>query len=527
MLSPFHSQLIADVGIAFGDEGKGRLVYELVHELRQQTGSPDPVEMVLKVNGGANSGHTAGGLKLNLLPGGVIDKTVHYLGIGSGVVADPRKLNWETASTEAKGYTVRERLRIDERTMVSDLSHRLLDLAWENYREKQLGEDARGSTGRGITPAFSDEVAQWQIFFADFRGDRGRFSRRLRARFDRALKTIEHVCRVTPEDWFAFFETLTAAETRANEVAIHDRVFLPSEFDFRRFSIPGKPFEVDLDAIEETSWQAGSGWARQIVDLREIVIDLIERGQYLIGEFGQSYWLDKRHGYTPNVTASHTFTPEIFQSAGIPVQPVHTVGVAKAYDTKVGTHLFLTRFEPGHPIGDRLSKIEFGTSTGRQRMVGWFDAVEKGTALRYGGFDDLVINKLDALRWEGDAAEIPPLRIAIAYRTPDGRLINRAPRDDAFRETLAPVYCDLPGWTEDIRTIRSYADLPLAARRYVATLVAATLRCAIGSNSGKHPEINLRYIGVGPDPDEIITDIPPVTEILADSLELTEWLQAD
>lgn len=525
MLSPFQSQLIVDVGIAFGDEGKGRLVYELVHDLRQQTGKPDPVEMVLKVNGGANSGHTAGGLKLNLLPGGVIDKSVRYLGIGSGVVADPRKLNWETASTEAKGYRVRDRLRIDERTMVSDLSHRLLDLAWETYRQKHLGEAPRGSTGRGITPAFGDEVAQWQLFYSEFLGPRDLFAKRLRARFERALHTIEHVCRVEPSDWFSFFETLTQAETRANEVSIHDRVFPPSEFDFRRFSVPGKPFAVDLEAIEETYWNAGRAWERQIVDLREMVLDLTHRKKYLIAEFGQSFWLDKRHGFSPNVTASHTFTPELFQSAGIPVQPVHTLGVAKAYDTKVGTHLFLTRFETGHPIGDRLAKIEFGTSTGRQRMVGWFDAVEKGTALRYGGFDDLVINKLDALGWEGDPDTIPPLKIAIAYRAPDGTLCFTVPRDASVRADLVPVYCEVPGWTENIRPVRKYTDLPAAARCYVATLLAATLRCAEGTARTQPPHLNLRYIGVGPDPDEIISDIPPVSEILGQSLDLESWLK--
>jgi len=99
-LLPFSSRLIADVGISLGDEGKGRLIPEIAEELR---GSAAAVTVVLKVNGGANSGHTAGGIKLNLLPAGVVEKAVPHLAIGSGVVADPRKIWWETLPLEKKG----------------------------------------------------------------------------------------------------------------------------------------------------------------------------------------------------------------------------------------------------------------------------------------------------------------------------------------------------------------------------------------------------------------------------------------
>ena len=126
MITEFKSHLIADVGISMGDEGKGRLVYEIIDELKAETGRPDIAAIVLKVNGGANSGHTAGGLKLNLLPAGVIEKDVKILAIGSGVVADPRKFLWEGKPLEARGYEIFNRLLIDERTMVSDIGHRLL-----------------------------------------------------------------------------------------------------------------------------------------------------------------------------------------------------------------------------------------------------------------------------------------------------------------------------------------------------------------------------------------------------------------
>lgn len=510
-LTPFKSPLIADTGISFGDEGKGRLISEVVRELQHSSGTEDPVRVVLKVNGGANSGHTAGGLKLNLLPGGVIEKSVPILGLGAGVVADPRKLWWETKATEARGFSVMDRLRIDERTMVSDPGHRLLDLAWESYRENQLGLTARGSTGRGITPAYLDEVGQWQIYFADFRGPFERFGKRFASKMERAVRTIRNVCQVTEDEWFGFFETLSNAEGRANQPAVEDGVFPADEFDFKRFC--GKdPFTLNTDLLCEVYWESGRRFVDNLCDIREEVLGTIENGRTVIGEFGQAYWLDKRHGFPPNVTASHSYTPEFFQSAGIPVQPLHTMGVCKAYDTKVGTHDFLTEIPKEHSLSKKLEKLEFGTSTGRQRMVGWFDAVEKGTTLRYGGFDDFVINKLDALTrngtWEGT------LRICTGYRTPRGNLHRKVPRDEVERKSCEPVFEEYEPWDEDISQVRSFEALPAAAQAYVVGMLKHTLLCAYGE---RLPEAlpNLRYIGVGPDPDEIIKDIPKVETLLA------------
>jgi len=513
MLTPFISQLIADTGIATGDEGKGRLILELIDEIRDAAGDDDAVALVMKVNGGSNSGHTAAGLKLNLLPGGVADPRVPALGVGAGVVADPRKFLWETAYTALNECPSFDRLAIDERCMVSDLSHRLLDLACEDYRVHVLEQEARGSTGRGITPAYGDEVGQFQIHYAEFRGSKDAFAEKMRARADRALRMIRHVYEVSPERWPALFDKLTQAETRANADLIESGAFGEGEFDFRRFmASSGAPYELDLDALIDAYWAAGQKLRGRIVDLRERVLAALRDNRYVVGEFGQAYWLDKRHGFPPNVTASHTFTPELFQSAGIPAQPVHTVGCCKAYDTKVGTHVFLSRFEDDHPLGQRLAGREFGATTGRQRMVGWFDAVEKGDALRYGGFHDLVLNKLDALAqgddWRGR------LRVCIAYRAPDGSTVPHVPRDDAFRRQLEPVYKDLPGWDEDISGVRSFADLPPNARRYVAWIVRAVVEVANHGDAGAPRQPNLRYIGVGPDPSQIIKDAPATPELL-------------
>ncbi|MDB6168763.1 MAG: Adenylosuccinate synthase [Verrucomicrobia bacterium] len=509
-LIPFSSQLIADVGISLGDEGKGRLIPEIANELR---GTAAPVSVVLKVNGGANSGHTAGGIKLNLLPAGVVVRDAAHLCIGSGVVADPRKIWWETRPLEKKGHAILSRLVIDERTMVSDLTHRLLDLAWEDYRTHVLHEEPRGSTGRGITPAYLDEAGQWQITFSDFHAGPNFFARKLAQRADRALRTIEHVCRVSPETFAGFFDKLTAAELRANAEALDLGVFAREEFDFTRFR-GAAPFSVNLEALTAAYWQAGTALAKNIGEVRELILRELRAGRTVIGEFGQAYWLDKRHGFSPNVTASHTFTPEFFESAGIPVQRIHTVGVAKAYDTKVGTHTFITQMDDADPLTAKLKQLEFGTSTGRQRMVGWFDAVEKGDALRYGGYQDLMINKADALTysggWQGE------LQICIAYEDAAGNRHHHVPRNEAVRKTLRPVYTRHPGWPEDISTVRRFADLPKNAQGYVAAMMTSIVDVAFAGEplptAEKLP--NLRYLGVGPEPSQIIKDVPPTAELI-------------
>ena len=513
-LTPFASRLLLDTGISMGDEGKGRLIPELIRELANHTGRKDPVGAVVKVNGGANSGHTCGGLKLNLFPAGVVEESVSCLAIGSGVVADPHKFLWEAAYIESHGYAVRSRLLIDNRTMVSDLSHRLLDLGWEWYRANILGEEQRGSTGRGISPAYADETSHFQIHYNEFLLDRESFSRHLSARLDRAIRTLQHVCRVPEEVMASFFETLTQAETRANEELIRKGLFPAETFDFTRFRT-GAPYGVNKEAVVEAYWQAGQQLRSQIGDVRERLHEIHAGGRYIIGEFGQAFWLDKRFGFPPNVTASHTLPAEFFLSTGLPLQRAHTLGVCKAYDTKVGTHVFLCQLPQDHPLGMRLAKVEYGTTTGRQRKVGWFDAVEKGDAIRYGGCQDLVINKIDALTYGGDWLPGGELLVCTAYRLPDGSILRHVPRDVATHARLKPVYVQVPGWEEDLSRVRTFDNLPLNAKRYVATMLQAIIEVAFGEPSGWPTDLpNLRYLGVGPDPDQIISDLPKTRELI-------------
>ena len=499
----FHS-LISILGISMGDEGKGRVVYEILDQLHED--NPKSLGAVMKVNGGANAGHTAAGLKLNLLPSGVGNSAVESLIVGSGVVADPRKFLWEAIPLENRGLSVFKRLKIDEKCQLSDISHRLLDLAWENYRVKQLGKKSRGSTGRGISPAYCDETGQWQIFYQTFLDDRSEFSKAFKERIDRAMDTIQYVCKIKKEDWFEFFDILTAAERRANYEAINQNLFPAKEFDFESFATD-EPYSINFEYAENVYWEAGTMLRDNIVDIRTMVLRKFTEKKSVVVEFGQAFWLDKRQGFTPNVTASHTFSSEAFQSACIPIREMTQIGCCKAYDTKVGTHHFITKIDPSKSkIARKLAKLEFGTSTGRQRMIGWFDAVEKGNALRYGGFDYLVINKLDALSSTNE--EFDEIKICIAYENVEGQVISTVPRCEKTRKSLKPIYEKLPVWTEDISNCKKFEQLPSNAQNYVSRMFQSICFNAYGDDWTKHKLPKLLFIGVGPDPKQIIRDIP-------------------
>ena len=505
----FHS-VISVLGISMGDEGKGRVVHEILDHIESGTGSS--AAGVIKVNGGANAGHTAAGLKLNLLPSGVGNPRVNNLLIGSGVVADPRKFLWEAKPLEARGISVLRRLKIDEKCQMSDLCHRLLDLAWETYRVQQLGQENRGSTGRGISPAYCDETGQWQIFYQSFLLDRKEFSSALKERMQRAMDTIRFVCKVSEADWFSFFDVLTDAETRANRSSIEDGIFSPSEFDFKVF-LKSNPFEINFELLEEIYWNTGQDLVSCIDDVRELLLSFKETKKSVVAEFGQAYWLDKRHGFTPNVTASHTSGAEFFHSGGIPISKISQVGCCKAYDTKVGTHHFITQLDQTkNPWGAKLSKLEFGTSTGRQRMVGWFDAVEKGNALRYCGFDHLVINKLDALT--ANQPNLEELKICKAYQLPDGTVTKIVPRAEIDRKKIIPVYETFQLWTEDLQSLNSFEDFPVAAQRYVSRMVGTLLEVAYPEGFADKKLPRILFIGVGPEPGQIITDVPETGELI-------------
>ena len=295
-------------------------------------------------------------------------------------------------------------------------------------------------------------------------------------------------------------------KNKQTKTPLGKNLFPSEEFEFKPFATD-EPFSLNFEYAEEVYWQAGTKLRDNIVDIRPLVLRKFSEKKSVVVEFGQAFWLDKRHGFTPNVTASHTFSSEVFQSACIPLREMSQIGCCKAYDTKVGTHHFITKIDPSKSkLAHKLAKLEFGTSTGRQRMVGWFDAVEKGNALRFGGFEYLVINKLDALSSTNE--EFNEIKICIGYENPDGQEVSTVPRCEKKHKELKPIYEKLPVWTEDISDCKKFEQLPSNAQNYVSRMFQAVCFNAYGENWFKHKLPKLLFIGVGPDPKQIIQDIP-------------------
>ncbi len=520
-----NSPIISVVGINTGDEGKGRTVTDTVKLLSKLRNVPNPVHMVFKVNGGSNSGHTVDGLKHNLVPGGIKDPNIKFLALGRGVVADPRKLLWEITVLkdilEKDGVQVDRRIKIDNRCMVSDLSDRLLDLAGELSLQKKEGT-SRGSTGRGIAPAFEHEANHSQIFFETLIDDPELFATQLTKRMEEAGLRIRDIYQLTEREWYQLFEKLTQAETKAHLEPIRDGVLSEDEFNFKRFAT-SRPFELNHQALIAEYFQTGQYFKKDLIDVGELALEIIAHGHQIIAEHGQSYGLDKRHGLTPfSSTSSHTYTPEVWQSLDIPSQiTAYIQGVCKAYDTKVGNHIFLTQIEEEHPLRSILEQVEFGTSTGRQRMVGWSDLVEKGHTLRRGGYDDLIINKLDMLTASGDWQG--PLKACVAYEDTEGHKYYSVPSNNKIRAVLKPVYVEMDVWKEDISGIREFEKLPQAAKDYIVFSYSQIVTIAeTKGNILPSGWPTLRFVGVGPDSDQIISDIPAPHILMAMADQLKE-----
>ena len=196
---------------------------------------------------------------------------------------------WESIYAESYGHAVLSRLVIDNRCLVSDLTHRLLDLAWEDFRVAQMKQTPRGSTGRGITPAYLDEVGQFQIYYADFLGPKDEFFDKIAWRTERTMRTIQHVCRVNEATWFEFFKRLSDAETKAHKSLIESGKLSESDFDFAEFIPEDKiPFTLDANKLASVYWEAGQQLRETISDVRELILKAKDEGKFVIGEFGQA-----------------------------------------------------------------------------------------------------------------------------------------------------------------------------------------------------------------------------------------------
>ena len=415
------------VGAQWGDEGKGKATDLL--------GSR--VDAVVKFNGGNNAGHTivVDGEKyaLHLLPSGILTPGCVPV-IGNGVVIDLGVLFEEIDGLNARGVDT-SRLVVSASAHVITPYNRTLDKVTERF----LGNSKIGTTGRGIGPTYADKMARIGIRVQDlFDADV------LRAKVVGALNLKNQVL-----------------------VKIYNR----------------KAFDVEA-VVEELASYAER--LRPLVTDTVLLLDrMLSEDRTVVLEAGQATLLDVDHGTYPFVTSSNATAGGACTGSGIPPTRIsRVIAVVKAYTTRVGEGPFPTELLDVKGEQLRNAGAEFGTTTGRPRRCGWFDAPVARYAARVNGVTDFVLTKLDVLT---GMDEVP---VCVAYEI-DGTRVDEVPTNQAEFARAVPIYETFPGWTEDISSARTLEDLPRNARDYVAAL---------------EQMINapISVIGVGPGRDETV-----------------------
>jgi adenylosuccinate synthase len=395
------------VGAQWGDEGKGKVVDWLGREAK----------IIARYGGGPNAGHTVvvRGKKtvLHHVPSGILSPDALCL-LGNGVVVDADILMAEIRTLEEGGVRCEGRIGVSPRAHVILAPHRRLDRVSEEAR----GDDAIGTTGKGIGPAYGDKVLRRGIRVGDLL-DRA-------VREDRVRAEVEEMNRV---------------------------------LEGRYGSAPLDPSEV----LEEAK-RAGAVLAPLVADTRALLLGAIARGDGVLLEGAQGTLLDLDHGTYPFATSSSATAGGACTGCGIPPTAIDSVwGVAKAYCTRVGNGPFPTEIRGAEGEKLRERGAEYGATTGRPRRCGWFDGVGARYATEVNGLEALAVTKLDIL------TGLDPLRIATAYRI-DGRIRHDFPDSVAELDRAEPVYEELGGWEQPLGGARRETDLPAAARAYLARL---------------------------------------------------------
>ncbi|HET7029085.1 MAG TPA: adenylosuccinate synthase [Candidatus Limnocylindrales bacterium] len=394
------------VGLQWGDEGKGKTT----DFLAEQTA------LVVRYQGGDNAGHTLmlgdEVFKLHLVPSGILYPHIVPV-IGPGVVVNPQTLIEELDGLASRGIDV-SRLRASFAAHVILPYHRALDLARENL----LARSRVGTTGRGIGPAYEDRASRLGIRLEDLLDEAA-----LRAKLERVLP-----------------------EKNAVLTALH----------------AGPAFELEPLVDQALAW--GARLQPHLADVSWLVQDALRRGDHVLLEGAQGTLLDLDHGSYPFVTSSSPIAGGACTGGGLGPRQVDDVfGVMKAYATRVGSGPFPTELQDGIGRGIAERGHEVGTTTGRPRRVGWFDAVSARYAVAINSVSSIMLNKVDIL------SGVDAIRVCVAYEI-DGRRIDAWPSSAALLERAVPVYEDFEGWSEPIHDVRSLGGLPDAARRYVTAL---------------------------------------------------------
>jgi adenylosuccinate synthase len=391
------------LGGQWGDEGKGKIV-DLLAESAQ---------MVIRSQGGNNAGHTVvvgeRTFKFNLIPAGILHPETVCV-IGNGVVLDPKVLLSELEDLESQGANL-DNLVISERAHMIMPYHPVLDRMEEGAR----GDDRLGTTYRGVGPAYSDKVRRIGFRVGDL-------------------------------------QKLRFLEKKLNFV-------LPLKNDALVRLYDASPFTVEAILAEYTDY--ASRLDRFIRDPYPLIQGALKRDERVILEGAQGTMLDLDLGTYPYVTSSYPSAGGALGGAGIGPRHVgRTIGVFKAYTTRVGYGPFPTELEGS--LGEYLRErgSEYGTTTGRARRVGWFDASVARYAVGVNGIDSIALTKLDVLD------ELEVIRICTGYRS-KGEPHDHPMANISHLKHLELEYEDLPGWQQSTTAARQLSDLPSAARGYL------------------------------------------------------------
>lgn len=395
---------VAVIGSQWGDEGKGKIVDVLSSE----------AEVVVRFQGGHNAGHTlvVDGVtyKLHLLPSGIVRPNKLSI-IGNGVVVDPKALLDEIETVRGQGVEINaDNLLLAENATLILPVHPALDIAMEEAR----GSKKIGTTGRGIGLAYEDKVARRGIRVCDL------------AHSDYLKERIENML----SHHNVLLKGMGASEMKVND--IYDELMSMA------------------DPILELS---GVAWKR--------IDEAQKKGQKILFEGAQGHFLDVDHGTYPFVTSSNTVAAQAAAGAGVGARSIdYVLGITKAYTTRVGSGPFPTELEDD--VGETLGRKghEFGTSTGRKRRCGWFDAVLVRQAIKTGGIDGIALTKMDVL--DG----FDEIKVCVAYDL-NGEKIDYMPASTVDQANLKPIYETISGWSETSQGARSWADIPAAAVKYV------------------------------------------------------------
>ena len=413
------------VGAQWGDEGKGKATDILGGK----------VDYVVKPNGGNNAGHTVvvGGEKyeLKLLPAGVLSENATPV-IGNGCVVNLEALFEEIDGLEARGANA-SRLKVSANAQLVAPYHQVLDKVTERF----LGKRAIGTTGRGIGPTYADKVSRIGIRAQDL--------------------LDESILR----------QKVTGALNQKNQmlVKLYNRK------------------AIDPEEIVQYFMGFAERLTPMLIDAERVLNQALDEGKSVLMEGGQATMLDVDHGTYPFVTSSNPTAGGACVGSGIgPTKITHSLGIVKAYTTRVGAGPFPTELFDKWGEYLQVTGGEVGVNTGRTRRCGWYDAVIARYAARVNGFTDYFLTKLDVLTGIG---EIP---ICVAYDV-DGVRHDEMPMTQTDFHHATPIYETMPGWDEDITGAREFSDLPPAARDYVLRLEEL---------AGCH----MSYIGVGPGRDQ-------------------------